>query len=189
MQEGDRAGVEKIIREYIAEENFESYTFPNESVLDPNEKCEARVAVADGEVVGVMALEIFSNVEGVREELNGVEVPDEDVLTDDWPLESVGYLFAGYVKSEWARQGIGRSLRESLETYAIEQSADAIFVEVWEYDIEEDGRRPLQNAGYNEVFTTYPYWPASIEADSVCSVCGDDGCGCGGSVYRRWLPT
>lgn len=189
MHEGDKAGVEGVLREYIAEENFEAYTFPYDSVLHPDELCEARVAVADGEVIGVTALDIFPSVEDVLDELHAVETPPKDVLTEGAPLDSIGYLFAGYVRREWSRKGVGRALRESLEDYAIEQGADAIFVEVWVYDVEKDGQRPLQKSGYEEVFSTYPYWPATLDSDAICSVCGDDGCECSGAVYRRWLPT
>lgn len=190
VQPTDKSDISDILSHHIREENLDSYSLPFDRFLDQTDSATLFVAT-DPEterVIGITALYEYPTVKGVIDALCGVELPTVDDLRDGESFSGVGYIATAYVHPDHLRTGAGRVLREQIEVEAERRGLDAIFAEVWGYDEDRDGRRPLRRSGYEEVFWSDQYWPASVpgDSDALCSACGSD-CSCIGAIYYKRL--
>lgn len=179
----DKPALRALLSQHISEENLDAYyeRLPTDRFFDPNDQSALYVAVEEPTdcLVGMTALTHYDSVNAIRDALNGETLPTAADLQPEQTVDSVGYLSVAYVAERCLREGVGRTLREHVEETARAHGLDALFAEVWMYDDTRDGRWPLRQSGYTEVFRSDEYWPSLS-----CSYCGDE-CECLGAVYRK----
>lgn len=135
-----------------------------------------RVARADGEILGVSAVELFDTAEAVADAMYFFDDPDPIPAADRYGLAGMGY-----VRPDATGRGIGGRLLDRIHDIGVDHGVDCFLADSWFHDGDDSPRYMLDSRGYETILTDPLHRPA---AD--CPKCRDT-CRCSGAMAVRWV--
>lgn len=170
LRQADRSQVERLITTHFSDSD--SYTVV---VNDEDSGQYVRVAESGGDIVGVMALTVYSGQHEVAQAMHLIDTVDPVPA-----VETYGLVHMGYISAERTGEGIGSMLLDRLHDLGEHHGIDAFVSDAWFHGGADTPKHLLTSHGYDILFTK----SIAGYADTECTKCPGE-CVCEAALAVR----
>lgn len=172
-QPADEEPLEVLITEHFTEDS----SYDVDLGLDNPDRFVRVAEDGDGTLLGVMALNIYEDVDALVETMHMFDEPEPVPATDRY-----GHLQMGYVREEATGRGVGSRLMERLHELGHERDVDVFLADSWYHGGPDSPEKLFDRNGYETVYRE----PIEDRTAEECPKCTER-CTCEAAIAARFV--